>query len=87
MDRIERITTTKIEIVHHFECDMCGKEIGSVMEYEDGYYEELGMLRKSIFMNDVEYRYEKTLCNKCREVIISKIVMSLKDLGFEEDEM
>ena len=67
MQKETREQITRTRITHTFYCDMCGKEIGSSTEYEDGYYQKLGKYSEKVFINHTWYTLEKCLCNHCAE--------------------
>lgn len=87
MEEIIKTPITKEKIEHRFTCDICGKEIGISTEYDDGYYENIGSYEQSIYVCGVWYKYKKTLCKSCQNVITSKMIMALKDIGFEPEKL
>lgn len=79
----EQITRTRI--THTFYCDMCGEEIGTSTEYEDGYYQQLGEYETHIYIDHTRYTLNKCLCRKCVIKQNEMMVANLKNLGFKED--
>ena len=84
MEKIVKKPITTMRSEHHFECDLCGKYIGMSLELEDGYYEQLGKYSRSFYIDKEWYEINKTLCEDCQKVITSKLIMALKDIGFEK---
>ena len=80
MDKIETFERVVEERIHHFFCDDCGKFLGESKEWEDGYYEELGIFSTRYG----SYHIKKHLCDKCRDKFDDKIIQTLTDLGFQK---
>ena len=85
MDKINVEKVNIIRTTHTFECDMCGKPLGTTLEWEDGYYAELGRYEKGYCVDGKWYRLKKNLCDECAELLTSKIVAAFKELGFEKE--
>lgn len=86
MEKVKEIENTYIELEHLFFCDSCGKSLGSVVEYPDGYYPKFGEFKLSFRLPDGWYKVEKNFCDKCREEFIESLRTKLINVGFEKSE-
>jgi hypothetical protein len=86
MEKTSEKTITTVEIHHSFFCDKCKTLIGESIEYDDGYYEELGRYERS-FVNSNKgcYGLHLNLCDKCKEKMDNEIEQALFNLGFKKD--
>ena len=85
MEKVE-IKTRQIEDrTHHFYCDDCGTHIGSSCEYDDGWYQELGVFELHWLTPNGWYKLEKCLCNDCHDKFLTKVCSGLEAAGFELD--
>lgn len=85
MHKIEQISKTIIQDIHHFYCDDCGKHLGSSQEYDDGWYEELGEFELKMRLPQGCYILKKCLCDECKEKYPVKLQSILEDIGFKKD--
>ena len=75
------------ERVHHFYCDGCGKYLGQSLEYNDGWYEEIGVFELKCYI-DSRYILHKHLCKECEGKLLLETEQDLRRLGFKtESEM
>lgn len=73
---------------HNFYCDGCGKYLGQSLEYDDGWYEELGKFESQCFIDSGYYILHKHLCKKCEGKLSLEIEENLRRLCFKlESEM
>lgn len=72
------------QAIHSFYCDHCGIELGSVEEYEDGYYPTLGGFELNWRTPNGWYRLNKCLCDTCRDKYLSDIYSALENAGFKK---
>ena len=80
----EHILCTLGPIIDHiFYCDECGAYIGKSREYDDGWYDTLGEVEFSFYI-DRWYRVKKCLCGNCAAKFIENLKATLKDFGFKE---
>lgn len=84
MDKLEKVEKKCIELKHNFFCDNCGKELGSTVELEDGYYPELGEFELS-FNLDGWYKVKAHFCDQCRKEFIESLKTQLINMGFKKD--
>ena len=84
MDNVEKTTRTIEEIKHNFYCDVCNKYLGSSTEYDDGYYVGFGDFELKFYI-DGWYRFEKCLCDDCKNDFLGNLKETLKTFGFERD--
>lgn len=87
---MEEIKTKKIEVEerkHIFYCDNCKEKIGESIEYDDGYYEEIGKYEETYNSRNVVgyYRLNLHLCDKCKIVYNNKIIEAITKIGFKKD--
>ena len=87
MKKTESVIET-IEVINHlFYCDRCGKHLGTVEEYDDGWYETLGEFEQSFFIRpDGWYRVEKCFCEDCKVAFLEELKTTLQSMGFELDD-
>lgn len=85
MDKITKITRIIDRITHDFYCDECGIHLGTITEYDDGYYEELGEFELQFYMKRGWYKLHKCLCDECKEEYLDKICVALEDMGFVKE--
>lgn len=85
MEKQEKIEKKCIEIKHNFFCDNCEEYLGSTVEYEDGYYPELGEFNLSFNLPDGWYKAKGHFCNKCKEEFIESLKTKLVNMGFQKD--
>lgn len=84
MEKLKTITE-QIEIQEHsFYCDECGEYLGTSTELPDGWYKEYGDFELKFYV-DGWYRVRKHLCETCRKNFISKVKVSLANMGFESN--
>lgn len=77
-------TTQTVEVVtHEFYCDDCGKHLGTSEEYDDGWYDEIGMFQLVIPV-DGRLHLEKYLCDNCREKFLNDFKATLENMGFKK---
>ena len=72
------------ERMHYFYCDECGKYLGQSLEYNDGYYEELGKFELQCYI-DNRYILHKHLCKECESKLLLEIERELRKLGFKPE--
>lgn len=56
MEKTEREIKTIEKYKHHFYCDSCSEFLGTVEEYEDGWYQNLGEFELKFFVANKWYR-------------------------------
>ena len=66
---------------HNFFCDNCGKELGSSVEYDDGYYAQCGEYEQKIYIDDW-YEIKANYCKDCAEKKTQEIISAIKAIGF-----
>lgn len=67
--------------IHTFFCDGCGKELGSSVEYDDGYYENYGEYEQKFYINGW-YTIRANYCEECAKKKNQEIVSALEAIGF-----
>lgn len=72
------------ERMHHFYCDGCCKYLGQSLEYDDGWYEEIGKFELQCYI-DSRYILHKHLCKKCVGKLLLEIERDLRRLGFKTE--
>ena len=87
MEKLEVDTRTTEDVIHHFYCDSCNKYLGKTVEYDDGWYPELGEFELSFYISDDWYGINKCFCDECREKFLNKMVFTLTELGFKKSKM
>ena len=88
MQKIQTKKVEKIENLYEFYCDHCNKYLGTSIQFNDGYIEELGKYETHMYLNGKGWlHYETTLCDDCKDKTINNIYNSLKNLGFEPEEV
>lgn len=83
MHKIESVTKTVTETIHHFYCDGCGKLLGSTHEHNDGFYDWLGEF--DILWRIPDYgciELNKNFCKKCKQQFLDELVTKLENIGF-----
>lgn len=78
MIKTEKIPSTKT--IHNIYCDECGKFITSSIEYDDGYFKNPAEFSCRI----LSYKFEKELCEECKEKFYTKLRDALLKIGFKE---
>ena len=73
---VEFYKTTRMK--HKFYCDDCEKYLGTSVEYDDGYYPQIG----EYYFRYHNMHVKKHLCDECKEKFENKITTFLKELGF-----
>lgn len=78
---------TKIDTLYHYYCDECGKHLGDVREFDDGYvpepdnccheYIECRVGTKSFVIDEI-------LCDKCSKELYENLEKVLVKIGFVE---
>lgn len=86
MEHVEHRTGTKTFITHKFYCDDCGEFIGSATEWDDGWYQDIGNFELKFYTPLGWYKLRKTLCDSCKDKILSRVADTLVEVGFEKDE-
>lgn len=85
---MERIKTEIIETEekkHIFYCDNCKEKIGESIEWDDGYYEEIGEYEETYnTINVGHYQLKLHLCDKCKIVYNDKIIEAITKIGFKK---
>ena len=72
--------------IHKFSCDGCGNDLGSSVECDDGYYEQLGEYEQKFYiLNNGRYAIKANYCKKCAEKKTQEIVSALEALGFYKE--
>ena len=84
MEKIEISPRYYEEKMHHFYCDGCGKYLGQSLEYDDGWYEEIGALELK-FYTDSRYILHHQLCKECEGKLLLEIERDLRKLGFKTE--
>lgn len=69
---------------HWFCCDECGKYLGQSLEYDDGWYEEIGVFELKCYIN-TNYILHKYLCKECEGKLLLEIERDLRRLGFKTE--
>lgn len=82
MDKIEKITRTIEDRIHHFYCDECHEYLGNSKEYDDGYYHKIGNFELRFYLRNKWHKVEKYLCDDCREKFLQNVENTLVGLGF-----
>lgn len=85
MEKTEKEIKTIEKYKHHFYCDSCSEFLGTVEEYEDGWYQNLGEFELKFFVANKWYRLSKCLCDDCATNLINNIKSILEGIGFKED--
>lgn len=86
MEKVINEEVVTQQITHEFYCDKCGKLIGSSKEWDDGYYEELGLYNQSINVtNDGWYKFSGHYCIDCKTAKKVEFMKLLFDFGFEKE--
>ena len=81
---MERVEVVKRDNrIHHFLCDGCGKELGSSVEYDDGYYEQCGSYEQKVYV-DGWYEFKANYCKDCAEKKTQEIISAIQAMGFEK---
>lgn len=70
---------------HLFYCDECGEYLGTSAEYDDGWYERLGEVKFSVYIDGDWYKVNKCLCDDCADKFFSNLKTHLKSIGFEKE--
>ena len=83
MEKVEYIERTVKDAKHSFYCDECNKYLGTTEEYDDGWYDTLGNLELSFYI-DAPYKVKKCLCHDCTNNFLSNLKDSLKAIGFKK---
>lgn len=83
MQKIETIKVKRDQVKHQFYCDHCNIYLGETIEYDDGYYPELGEFELSFHTPSGWYRINKCLCDTCRNKLLTEIENTLVSLGFK----
>lgn len=78
MIKTEEIPATKT--MHSIYCDDCGKYIATSEEFDDGYFYNPAEFSCKI----LSYRYEKELCDECKEKFYAKLENALLKIGFSK---
>ena len=85
MEEIETKIIQTEERNHLFYCDNCKEKIGEFIEYDDGYYEEIGKYEETYKSRNVgSYQLELHLCDKCKIVYNNKIIEAITKIGFKK---
>lgn len=71
------------ERIHHFYCDGCCKYLGQSLEYDDGWYEEIGKFELQYCIDSKYYILHKHLCKECEGKLLLEIEQDLRRLGFK----
>lgn len=79
---IEEKRSIKI-IKHKITCDICGKELDTIEEGYDGYYENPYECKIKINPFSTWHYYNKDLCSNCFRKVKSDFLNYLKGFGFE----
>ena len=82
MEKVEERIVEEKRKIHKFYCNKCGKYLGEIEEYYDGYYEEIGYVVQRIVINGKQYLYKGHLCNKCKENFYKDLGNVLEIVGF-----
>lgn len=82
MEKVEEKIVEEKRKIHKFYCDKCGKYLGVIKEYDDGYYEELGSFGERIVVNGTPYYCTGHLCSKCKEEHYKELSNLLETIGF-----
>lgn len=82
MEKVEEKIVEAKRKIHKFYCDKCGKYLGGIEEYDDGYYEEIGFVIQRIVINGKQYLYKRHLCDKCKENFYKDLGNVLEVVGF-----
>ena len=86
MEKIRREDYKLTRTIHEFYCDDCKSKIGESLEYDDGYYNQMGEYKQSICLgSSVWYKLHLCLCDQCSTLRTQNIISTLKELGFEEN--
>lgn len=83
---IEEKRSIKI-IKHKITCDICGKELDTIEEEQDGYY--YNPYKHEVDINPFHsgwYSYKKDLCDDCYNKIQNDFINILKNFGFESQD-
>lgn len=83
MEREEHKTRTITETTHHFDCDGCGKYLGSTEEHPDGWYGQIGEFVHKVYIRRW-YKIHKHFCDECADKFEAKVQAALIELGYEE---
>lgn len=85
MEKVEYIEQAVETAEHSFYCDECNKYLGTIKEYDDGWYETLGEFELSFYIDGYWYEVKKCLCHDCANNFLSNLKNSLKDMRFKKN--
>lgn len=85
MEKVEERIVEKKRKIHKFYCNKCGKYLGEIEEYYDGYYEEIGYISQRVVVNETPYYYKGHLCSKCKEEHYKELSNLLETIGFVKE--
>ena len=85
LEKIEEIIVEEKRKIHKFYCNKCGKYLGEIEEYYDGYYEEIGYISQRVVVNETPYYYKGHLCSKCKEEHYKELSNLLETIGFVKE--
>lgn len=85
MEKVEEKIVKAKRKIHKFYCDKCGKYLGGIEEYDDGYCEEIGYIAQRIVVNGKHYLYKRHLCDKCKENFYEDLGNAIEMIGFVKE--
>ena len=87
MEKVISYLEFKRKHTHIFSCDKCEEVLGNSIEYEDGYYDEIGVFESEIYIDGLGWlKLKATLCDKCKAKFIKELEKEFNKLGFLKEE-
>lgn len=75
MEKVISKEATKINIIHEFYCDKCNKYLGESVEYDDGWFDEIGYFDTTIinFLNKNGFDLKQPISKDKLEIVSEKL--------------